>query len=31
MKAEVGAMRHTDGVSFFVRLPITRQMSMWGG
>ena len=30
MKAEVGAVRHNDGVSFFVKLPTTRQMSMWG-
>ena len=30
MKAEVGATRHNDGVSFFVKLPTTRQMSIWG-
>lgn len=30
MKAEVGAVRHSDGVSFFVRLPKTCQMSIWG-
>ncbi|MBR3324409.1 HAMP domain-containing histidine kinase [Candidatus Saccharibacteria bacterium] len=30
MNAEVGAVRHQDGVSFFVKLPVTRQMSMWG-
>ena len=30
MNAEVGAVRHNDGVSFFVKLPVTRQMSMWG-
>ena len=29
MKAEVGAVRHNDGVSFFVKLPATRQMSIW--
>ena len=29
MKAEVGATRHSDGVSFFVKLPVSRQMSIW--
>ncbi|MBR3252885.1 HAMP domain-containing histidine kinase [Candidatus Saccharibacteria bacterium] len=30
MKAEVGVTRHNDGVSFFVKLPTARQMSIWG-
>ena len=30
MKAEVGATRHSDGVSFFVKLPATRQKTIWG-
>ncbi|MBQ3292766.1 HAMP domain-containing histidine kinase [Candidatus Saccharibacteria bacterium] len=30
MKAEVGAVRHSDGVSFFIKLPTARQMSIWG-
>ena len=30
MKAEVGATRHNDGVSFFVKLPATRQKTIWG-
>ena len=29
MKAEVGAVRHNDGVSFFVKLPVARQMTIW--
>ena len=29
MKAEIGAVRHHDGASFFVKLPVTRQMSIW--
>lgn len=30
MNAEVGAVRHRDGTSFFVNLVATRQMSIWG-
>ncbi len=30
MKAEVKAVRHTDGTSFIVELPVSRQMSFWG-
>lgn len=30
MKAEVGAVRHRDGASFFVKLPVTRQINLWG-
>lgn len=30
MNAEVGAVRHRDGASFFVKLPVSRQVSMWG-
>lgn len=30
MNAEVGAIRHRDGTSFFVNLMATRQMSIWG-
>lgn len=30
MKAEVGAVRHRDGASFFVKLPVTRQVDLWG-
>lgn len=30
MNAEVGAVRHRDGVSFFVKIPVPRQLSMWG-
>lgn len=29
MKAEIGAMRHKDGTSFYVELPISRQASFW--
>ncbi|MDO5480323.1 MAG: hypothetical protein Q4F58_01450 [Candidatus Saccharibacteria bacterium] len=30
MNAEVGAVRHRDGVSFYVKIPVPRQLSMWG-
>ena len=30
MKAEVGAVRHRDGASFFVKIPVPRQTNMWG-
>lgn len=30
MKAEVGAVRHKDGASFFVKIPVPRQVNMWG-
>jgi K+-sensing histidine kinase KdpD len=30
MNAEVGAVRHRDGASFFVKLPVSRQVNMWG-
>ena len=30
MNAEVGAVRHRDGTSFFVKLPVSRQASLWG-
>ena len=29
MNAEVGAVRHRDGTSFYVNLPISRQMSLF--
>lgn len=29
MHAEVGAVRHRDGASFFVRIPTLRQMPIW--
>ena len=29
MNAEVGAVRHRDGTSFYVKLPISRQASFW--
>ena len=29
MKAEIGAVRHKDGTSFYVELPISRQASFW--
>ena len=29
MNAEVGAVRHKDGASFFVKLPVSKQMAMW--
>lgn len=29
MRAEVGAVRHRDGTSFFVELPVSRQMSLF--
>lgn len=29
MQAEIGAIRHRDGTSFFVDLPISRQVSLW--
>lgn len=30
MHAEVGTVRHNDGASFFVRMPILKQQNMWG-
>lgn len=30
MNAEVGAVRHKDGASFFVKIPVPRQIKMWG-
>lgn len=30
MNAEVGAVRHKDGASFFVKIPVPRQINMWG-
>lgn len=30
MNAEVGAVRHRDGTSFYVKLPISRQACLWG-
>ena len=30
MNAEVGAVRHRDGTSFYVKLPISRQTCLWG-
>lgn len=30
MNARVGVTRHHDGASFFVRLPVSRQVDMWG-
>ena len=30
MDAEVGAVRHRDGASFFVKLPVSRQINLWG-
>ena len=29
MHAEVGAVRHRDGTSFYINLPISKQMSMF--
>ena len=29
MHAEVGAIRHRDGTSFFVELPVSRQASLF--
>lgn len=29
MRAQIGAIRHRDGTSFFVELPISRQASLW--
>ena len=29
MNADVGAVRHRDGTSFYVSLPVSRQMSLW--
>lgn len=29
MKAEVGAVRHKDGTSFYVKLPVSRQAMLW--
>jgi signal transduction histidine kinase len=30
MHAEIGAVRHRDGASFFVKIPVSRQMNLWG-
>ena len=30
MNAEVGAVRHRDGASFFVKVPVPRQINIWG-
>lgn len=30
MKAEISAVRHADGASFVVKIPVARQMSIWG-
>lgn len=30
MHAEIGTMRHRDGTSVFVRLPVLRQQKIWG-
>ena len=30
MHAEVGAVRHRDGTSFYVKIPVSRQASLWG-
>lgn len=30
MNAEVGAVRHRDGASFFVNLPVSKQSTLWG-
>lgn len=30
MNAQVGAVRHRDGASFFVKIPVPRQTKMWG-
>lgn len=30
MNAEVGAVRHRDGASFFVKIPVPKQTNMWG-
>ncbi len=29
MKADIGAVRHKDGTSFYVELPVSRQASFW--
>jgi len=29
MKAEIGAVRHRDGTSFYVQLPVSRQATFW--
>ena len=30
MNAEVGAVRHRDGASFFVKIPVPHQVNLWG-
>lgn len=30
MRARVGAVRHRDGTSFYVEVPVSKQMSLWG-
>lgn len=30
MRARVGAVRHRDGTSFYVEMPVSRQLSLWG-
>lgn len=30
MQGEISAVRHTDGTSFVIRLPVARQASIWG-
>ena len=30
MQGEISAVRHTDGTSFVIRLPVARQVSIWG-
>lgn len=30
MNAEIGTVKHNDGASFFVRLPVLRQQKIWG-
>ena len=30
MNAEVGTVRHRDGASFFVKIPVPKQTNMWG-
>ncbi len=30
MHADVGAVRHRDGTSFYVELPVSRQATLWG-
>ena len=30
MRGRVGAVRHRDGTSFYVEMPVSQQMSLWG-